>query len=357
MIEGSLHDAPLSDVFQIIANGQKSGALTVAQGDARARVTFDQGKLQHARLSEGVLLGEVLVKLDLLTSYEVQQLLGPEPSRDNDAFIGVRAVAQGLLTYEDLHRAMKTLMIDILTELMLWRSGSFTFAERPSDATQIPDEHALDTTIIMVEIIKQLDRVRRSSVKPHTIFARSGDPTKVEMPAGGWELLSYLDGKRSAASIVSELDMPERQAYALLSELQEREIIEPQPFQAEEPTVLLIAAHELLRRLLRLALQRARLQPLIAQSHTQGMALVARDRPKAIVILDDEAAHGWPLVEAIRETPGQSHLPVLLLSNREAPRQGWLRRFRKPKAQVLPTPFHEIEFQQCITNMLGRSLT
>ena len=52
---------------------------------------------------------------------------------------------------------------------------------------------------------------------------------------------------------------------------------------------------------------------------------------------------------------GGGHLPVLVLTG-DVARGGLLARLRRPKALVLPKPFHEIDLQQSVVKMVGQSL-
>ncbi len=355
MIEGSLRDAPLADVFQIIVSGQKSGVLTVIKDEARARVYFELGRVQFAHITPGIHLGEILVRLDLLTTHEVQKILLKQSSENAGTPLGLAAVDMGFLNEDGLRRALETQVLEVLTELMLWPSGSFHFAERSVSASQVPTEHTLDAMALLLEIAKRINEWEQGSVEAQTIFRKSGDPTRITLPKGSWDVLAYVDGKRRAASIAAELDLPERQVYRILYELQERNVIEALPFHIDDPLVLVISPSSALQRLIRLALQRAKLSSYMAQNFEVGMQFVMQQHPKAIVV-DDDNGNAWNFVRELRKLPGQGHLPVLLLSNEE-PSQGFFGRMRRPKANVLRKPFHEIDFQQLITQMLGRSLT
>src|SRR5690606_6254973 len=82
VIEGSLKNVPLTDVFQIIAPGQKTGVLTVTRGLARARIYFQGGQIGYAHVTPGVHLGEILVRMDMLTAHEVQEILRRQHSEN-----------------------------------------------------------------------------------------------------------------------------------------------------------------------------------------------------------------------------------------------------------------------------------
>ena len=357
MIQGSLRDAPIADVFQIIVSGLKSGVLTVVQGESRARLYFEGGRLQYTHLSPGPHLGEIMVRLELLTAHEVQTVLLKQASRGSENVpLGLVAVREGLLDEADLKRALKAQVLEVLTELITWKSGAFSFVERSPEAAGALHAHALDAMALLMETAGRL-HAWEDAVSAGGVFEKSGDPTKVELPQGSWEVLGYVDGGRSARSIAAELDLPERQVYLILFQLEAKGVIRPAPFSPETPLVLFVSPSSALQRLVRLSLQRARLEVILADDTAGGLEALRRAHPRAVVVDggDGDAGAAWSFVRELRKLPGGGHLPVLVLTG-ATPRGGLLGRLGRPKALTLPKPFHEIDLQQSVVKMVGRSL-
>lgn len=352
MIEGSLRNLPLPDVFQMIVASQKTGILTLESGIQRARIYFETGNIQYAHVTPGVHLGEVMVRMDFLTTKEVQGLLFHQEQENPGTPLGLLAVQRELIDREDLGRALERQVLEVIIEVIGWRDGEFNFSDRSVYASQVPTEHTFDAMKILMEVVQRLEDYREGAVDPQTVFARSGDPTKVDMPPGAWEVLSVVDGRRAARSIGAEVDMAERQVYHLLHVLAERGVISPVPFEVDEPTILVVSASSALQRLLRLALQRARLHPLVALDQAEGLRRAVDARPSAVVV-DDAAGESWEFVRELRELPGMGHIPVLVILEHEG---GFLAKLRRPKAHTLRKPFGELEFQQVITGLVGRSI-
>ncbi len=354
MIEGSLRNLPLSDVFQMIATGLKTGVLTVNDEDKRARIYFEMGRIQYAHLTPGVHLGEILVRMELLTSYEVQDILRRQLEENPGTPLGLTATAMGYVTQEELKRALESQITEVLTDLMLWRRGNFHFAEKSPMASQVPTEHTFDGMSLLMEVIRRIDEWKVGQVAPEDIFERYGDPTDIVMPEGGWEVLGHVNGRRSAASVSAELDLSEKHVYHLLFELQETGIIRPTGFTIDEPLILVVCYSSALQRLIRLSLQRAGLRPVLAETFREGFALLQKEHPQAIIV-DALGGEEWEFVREVRKLSGRSHLPIVVLSH-EIPQPGFFDRFRRPKAQVLQKPFEETAFQQLMTQLVGKSL-
>ena len=353
MIEGSLQNVPLADVFQIAVTSQKSGILSVANGNQQARIYFELGNIQAAHLVPGIHLGEILVRLDLLTTLEVQELLLQQQSRSDGIPLGLIAIECGLIEAEDLHRAVERQVVEVLSELLNWQDGHFVFSEQ-SLLLGAAHDHDIDAMGVLLQVARQISDFEDGSADPGAVYQRCGDPTKVDMPQGGWEVLGYVDGRRSARSVASEIDLSERQVLHLLYELETLEVIERSPFEIEDPLVLVMSPSSALIQLLRLTLQRAGFQIHVGGDDAAALEFAQHKHPRAIVV-DDHGGAGWSFVRYVRRIPTLAHVPVIVLTENEG--GGLFGRFRRPKASTLAKPFQELAFQQLITGLVGRSLT
>ena len=379
VIEGQLRNASVADVCQIIASGQKTGILTVKQTvmqgvktsqqlteqhfeqpQAKARLHFEMGRVQFAHLVPGVHLGEVLVRMHLLTVKEVQEVQRAVHEADiTSSSLGLSALRLGLLDDAELQRALEAQMLEVFMELLTWKSCSFSFAERSLLASHMPTEDATDVMTLLLEVMERLGDWEKERVEERAVFDKAADPTKLGLSEWDWEVLGYVDAERSAASIAAELELPERQVYHRLYQLAQCGAVAPLPTQAQPPVVLLCSADNLMGRLMRLALRRVGLKTCLVPSldPERGIEAVQACRPQVLVLYDgvvgDEAPSAWPLVRALRHQAGLKHLPAVVLNSNN---DGLLQRLRRPKATVLANPFDELELQQSVMRLLGRSL-
>jgi hypothetical protein len=349
MIEGSLRNVPLTDVFQVIATSQKSGALTIVRGRGKAEAYFEQGRIQYARLSPGVNLGEILVRMDLLSVSEMLTLLAAQDRENAELPLGLAAVEAGYLDEGSLRAGLERQVFEVLSELLLWRSGNFSFGE--GGARKPAPEHGFDALSMLMKVAQQLSDHEEGAVKPTAVYRQSGDPTKVEMPAGGWEVLATVDGRRAAASIAAELELPERQVYHLLHRLERLGVLEPSPFKVELPVVLLLTPSNAHARLLRLLLLRCRALPRVESDPASALGFLAEHHPRAVLV-DEQGGPAWQFVRDLRRLPGKSHLPAVVLTPPGAD-AGVLAKMRRPRALTLAKPFSELAFQQLLSRMVG----
>ena len=351
MIEGSLRNLPLTDVFQVVATSQKSGTLTLIRGRRQARVLFDGGRIRYAHLTPGVHLAEILVRMELVTVSEMLTLLSHQERESSSLTLGLAAVEAVYLDEKGLRSGLERQVFEVLNELLTWQSGSFSFGDELEEALQVPALKGFDAMMLLMQVAQELTDYEDGAVKPTALYQQVGDPTKVEMPASAWEVLAAVDGRRHAASVAAECDLPERQTYRLLQVLERLNVIAPAPFQVEVPLVLLLTPSNAHGRLLRLLLARSRAFPHIEAEPAAALDFLGQHHPKAIVI-DDHDGAGWQFVRDARKIPGKSHLPVVVLT-KTGPDRRTAGKARRAKALTLAKPFQELEFQQLLGRMVG----
>jgi CheY-like chemotaxis protein len=353
VIAGSLRNVPLADVFQIVVSGRKTGVIEVDAEDRHARIYFDFGTIQYASSSPGVQLGEVLVRMDLLTAREVQEILATQAEENAGAPLGHTAVRLGLLEDADLALALERQISEVLGDLIGWRDGEFRFTENDLMRTYVPAGHHVDAMMVLLEVAGGWPDEGADPVPPAAVFTRSGDPTAVTLPDGAWEVLGHLDGRRSVRAVAAEVDLPARRAFRVLAELESLGVIARVAFPVEEPLVLVVSPSRALQGLLRLALERVGAKTMVTEDVTATLAAAAAERPKAIVVDAARGGEGWETARALRRVEGLAHVPLLVLGEDQASLLG---RWRRPRADTMRKPFDELELQQWLTRRLGRPL-
>ncbi len=349
MIAGRLRNVPLTEVFQVVMTGRKVGTLEVTREGQVAVLNCDGGRIRYASLRPGVHLGEVMVRMDLLSTGEVQAILASQVREHAGAPLGLAAVRLGLVSQEQLAAALRRQVAEVVSELLTWRDGAFRFTEVAVDSTYVPDEHAVDAMAVLFEVASRLQDEDAARVAPATVFERAGDPTAVTLSDGAWEVLEEVDGRRSARSLAAELDMPTRQVYALLGRLEAVGVLRRLAMVPEEPVVLVLCPSHALQRLLALLVQRSGGVPRLIAAPHEARDPAARVHPRAVIVDDD--GDGWHNAAALRAEPGFAHLPMLLLTNTRGS-VGW-RFWRRPKVDVLARPFDELALLEWLDRWLA----
>lgn len=351
MIRGSLKNLPLTDMFQLVANSQKSGVMTLERRGVRAQLYFELGRLSYAHLTPGSHLGEVLVRMDLLTIHDVQRILSRQRAETPGSRLGRMAVDMGFIDDDQLSAAIEIQALETLSELVSWDDGSFEFTAPDPAASDAMSGDGIDALMLLMRVVHDLNE-REQGVAPDAVLSRSGDPTLVELPEGGWELLGYVDGRRSARSIASETDMRESRVLFLLRQMVELGVLEPAPYQVTEPLVLVVSESPTFGRLLQLSLHRAGFKTELVAALDEVLAAIDAHMPRAVLIDDNREAGAWDVAREIRRSASHGHLPLLLLLERE-PRRNPFRPL--PRADTLTKPVEEAALQQQVNRLLGKS--
>lgn len=350
MIRGTLKHVPLADMFQLVANSQKTGIMTLERQGVRARLYFELGRLSYAHMVPGSHLGEILVRMDLLSVHDVQEILARQRTESAGSRLGQMALEMGFIDDDELAAAIDLQAAETLSELLTWDEGGFEFTGPDPAASQSFTGEGIDAQLLMMRVASGIDE-RGKGVAADAVLSRSGDPTAVELPTDGWEILGHVDGRRSARSIAAELDLSAARVYYVLAKLVELGVLEHSPYQVSEPLVLVVSPSDTFGRLLQLALHRAGLKTATVASYEGALAGIEAHLPKAVLIDDDDEG-AWDVIREVRRSSSHGHLPVLLLVDKPPKRNP----FRPlPRAELLTKPFEEAELQQRVQRLLGKA--
>lgn len=223
-IRGSLREASLPDVLQLLAMGRKTGCLSVTHRQAFGNIFFDRGRICYASIvNRRDRLGDLLVKNGLITARELEIAVAKQ-AKDPDRRIGEILVEKRILAREELHQYIKHQIEEAVYYLFTWTQGTFSFeADVHPDAQDIlvsinpeslllegarrVDEWSLiEKRIPSFDLIFSLDRAHLTS---------SGVGLSETQEA----LVSLIDGERDIATLVDESGMGEFEVAKALFEL------------------------------------------------------------------------------------------------------------------------------------------
>src|SRR5881409_3159415 len=106
-IKGSLKEASLPDVLQLLALGQKTGCLSIADRSNFGYIYFDKGRIAYASIvNRRDRLGDILVKHEKITQEQLDAAIHRQ-SRERDKKLGEILVTQNVLTQQELERYMR----------------------------------------------------------------------------------------------------------------------------------------------------------------------------------------------------------------------------------------------------------
>lgn len=206
-IKGSLTEASLPDVLQLLAMGKKTGCLSVTHRSNFGSIYFEKGKISFASIvNRRDRLGDSLVKSGVLTPEQLDAAIGLQAMARGKR-LGELLVEHGMIEREQLNAQMRVQIEEAVYFLFTWTEGSFNFESdvRPENqdvlvainpevlllegARRCDEWSLIEKRIPSFDIVFELDRRR---------LAESNPRLTVEQQA----LVPLIDGRRDVAGLV-----------------------------------------------------------------------------------------------------------------------------------------------------------
>ena len=213
-IKGSLREASLPDVLQLLALGQKTGCLAVTDRSSFGYIYFERGSISYASiLNRRDRLGDLLVKNGLLEPEVLSSAIEAQGSRSGKR-VGEILIERGAISREQLEQYIRVQIEEAVYFLFTWTQGSFYF-----EVDQRPEEGAMLVSInpesLLLEGARRVDEwslIEKKIPSFDVIFALA--PAVEQVPADELsqeqrKLLPLIDGKRSVREVVEESGMVE----------------------------------------------------------------------------------------------------------------------------------------------------
>ncbi len=226
-IKGSLREASLADVVQLLFLGRRTGCLAVAGDRNFGSIWFDDGWIVFAGLvSRQDRLGERLVSAGRLNRSQLEQAIAAQqavPGRK----LGAVLRQLDLLTSTELDAEITRQVEETIFTLFTWTAGTFSF-----EADVLPDDPEVTVRLnpegLLLEGARRVDEwsvIAKKIPSLDAVFAIEGDERKTGEALGLVEMelavFPLIDGRRTAREIQEICGLTEfeisRVLYGLLS--------------------------------------------------------------------------------------------------------------------------------------------
>ncbi len=213
-IKGSLKEASLPDVLQLLSMGQKTGCLSVAERNNFGYIYFDAGQIVYASIvNRRDRLGDILVKNGLITPEQLQAAVDAQAHR-RDRRLGELLVEMNALTRPALESYMRIQIEEAVYYLFTWTSGTFSFETdvRPDaqdflvrispesllleGARRVDEWSLIEKKIPSFDLIFVVERARLAA-------------SEVTLTPEQERLVPLIDGKRDVAALIDDSGMLE----------------------------------------------------------------------------------------------------------------------------------------------------
>jgi tetratricopeptide (TPR) repeat protein len=126
-IKGSLKEASLPDVLQLLSLGQKTGCLSIADRSNFGYIYFDKGRICYASIvNRRDRLGDILVKHQKITPDHLDAAIHRQ-TKEHGKKLGEILVSMGVISQADLERYMRVQIEESVYYLFTWTQGTFNF--------------------------------------------------------------------------------------------------------------------------------------------------------------------------------------------------------------------------------------
>lgn len=213
-IKGSLREAGLADVCQLLALGQKTGSLSVADGSRFGQVFFDRGRITYARIvNRRDRIGDLLVRDGVLTQAQLEEVLEKQ-GREPDRRLGDLLIDSGVLTRDALTSYIRLQIEEAVYHLFTWSRGNFFFEvdARPEEADILV---SINPESLLLEAARRVDEwslIEKKITSLDMLFeaerervVRSG----VDLTPEQQRILPLLDGTRTVQDVIDRTGLTE----------------------------------------------------------------------------------------------------------------------------------------------------
>ncbi|MDH4211886.1 MAG: tetratricopeptide repeat protein [candidate division WOR-3 bacterium] len=221
-IKGSLVEASLPEVIQLLAYSLKSGCLSVTDGSNFGNIFLQDGKIVHATiLKRDSRLGDSLLGRRLFDKNILKQALGVQKAKKKR--IGEILVEMGAISRQILEEELKRQIEDAIFTMLTWNKGYFNFEEGllPAAGEHTIQLSSKDLLLGSARRIPTWQEIQERLPPAGKILVAKEDGKSLELTESEERVLALTDGEKSIDEVVkkSGIDFHEacKAVYVLLT--------------------------------------------------------------------------------------------------------------------------------------------
>jgi tetratricopeptide (TPR) repeat protein len=213
-IKGSLKEASLPDVIQLLFLGRRTGCLALADRHNFGTIHFDEGHIIYATIvNRRDRIGDILVRSGRITQEALQQAIDRQEG-DREHKVGEILMELGAITRQELESYMRMQIEEAVYFLFTWTSGTFNF-----EAGVAPEREdflvRINPEFLLLEGARRVDEWSLIEKKiPSFDLIFSADQAHVaesgaELSEEQRRILPLLDGTRDVQHVMDESGLVE----------------------------------------------------------------------------------------------------------------------------------------------------
>jgi tetratricopeptide (TPR) repeat protein len=212
-IKGSLKEASLPDVIQLLFLGRRTGCLALADQHNFGTIYLDEGQIVYASIvNRRDRLGDILLRKGRITAEQLQKAIAAQDD-DRQHKLGEILVGLGILSRAELEEYMRLQIEEAVYYLFTWTSGTFNF-----EAGVRPEQDFLvriSPEALLLEGARRVDEwslIEKKIPSFDLIFSVDQQHITQSAPTLSIEqqrLLPLIDGSRDVRHLIEESGLVE----------------------------------------------------------------------------------------------------------------------------------------------------
>ena len=207
-IQGHLATISIPELFSSLSQLRKSGRLCILTDVEERTFVFRRGDLVSASAGDpSRRLGNYLVRLGLVAPEDLDEITLEATAATS--YFGEALIETGQVTEQELKRAVREQVVDLICESMQWEQGVFYFDDDGSTPASLPsdcDDSLLQTHSILLEVTSKADerqRIRELFPDRNVILKREEHvPLPEDLSEEQEEILSLLQNEATIGKIL-----------------------------------------------------------------------------------------------------------------------------------------------------------
>jgi tetratricopeptide (TPR) repeat protein len=213
-IKGSLKEASLPDVIQLLFLGRRTGCLALADQHNFGTIYLDEGQIVYASIvNRRDRLGDILLRKGRITAEQLQKAIEAQDD-DRQQKLGEILVGMGTLTRAELEEYMRLQIEEAVYYLFTWTSGTFNFEagvrpEREDFLVRISPEALLLEGARRVDEWSLIEKKIPSFDLIFSVDQQHISQSAPTLSAEQQRLLPLIDGSRDVRQLIEESGLVE----------------------------------------------------------------------------------------------------------------------------------------------------
>ncbi len=222
-LKGNLESFDLTEIFQLISSGKKTGVLRVSSGNNEVRVYLMEGTIIFATGSDlNNRLGYLLRNNNIITQDQLDESL--KLAEEREQALGNVLVEQKYVNMRTLKEIIGKQAENVVYDLFFWDEGEFEYKDIQPDLKKmvIIKMNAIQIVMEATRRIDEMSILKKRIPDENAVFEVGRNVTdfgEIVQTDDERAILKIIDGKRSIKELIKESGFFDYRFYKSLTSL------------------------------------------------------------------------------------------------------------------------------------------